>query len=73
VDAQLVAIPRLGTLTTRGLSRGDLESLGGEADGAADAEVLALGAVDELSADLFEGLDLAGGEGYADLVDFLLV
>ena len=35
---------------------------------ALDAEVLALGAVDELLRDLLEGLDLAGGQGDADLV-----
>jgi hypothetical protein len=38
-------------------------------DGALDAEVLGLCAVDELGADLLEGLNLAGGEGDADLVD----
>ena len=47
----------------------DLKDLGGETDGALDAEVLGLGAVDELLADLLEGRDLAGGEGDADLVD----
>lgn len=69
VDAHLIGVPGLGTLTARGLAGGDLEVLGGETDGALDAEVLVLGAVDELLADLLEGLDLAGGEGDADLVD----
>jgi len=69
VDSHLEGVPGLGTLTTGGLAGGDLEVLGGEADGALDAEVLGLCAVDELSADLLEGLDLAGGEGDADLVD----
>lgn len=68
VDAQLVAVPGLGTLTARRLTGGDLEGLGGETNGALDAEVLALGALDELGADLLEGVDLAGGEGDADLV-----
>lgn len=71
VDAHLVAVPGLGTLTTGGLAGGDLEGLGGETDGALDAEVLALGTLDELGADLLEGLDLAGGEGDADLVSLL--
>ncbi|KAH8644986.1 putative 40s ribosomal protein s20 [Alternaria alternata] len=37
------------------------------ADGALDAELLVLGTVDELLADLLEALDVAGGEGDADL------
>jgi hypothetical protein len=65
----LVGVPGLGALTARGLAGGDLQVLGGHADGALDAEVLGLGAVDELLADLLEGRDLAGGEGDADLVD----
>lgn len=71
VDPHLKGIPGLGTLTVRGLSGSDLEALGGEADGTLDAEVLGLGALEELGADLLEGLDLAGGEGDADLVDLL--
>lgn len=69
VDAHLVGVPGLGTLTARRLAGGDLEVLGGQADGALDAEVLVLGAVDELLADLLERLDLARGQGDADLVD----
>lgn len=65
----LVHVPGLGALTARGLAGRDLQVLGGHADGALDAEVLGLGAVDELLADLLEGSDLAGGEGDADLVD----
>jgi hypothetical protein len=68
VDAHLEAVPGLGTLTARGLAGGDLEGLGGQADGALDAEVLVLAALDDLGADLLEDLDLAGGEGDADLV-----
>ena len=62
-------IPGLGALTARRLAGGDLEVLGGQAHGALDAQVLVLGAVDELLADFLEGLDVARGEGYADLVD----
>lgn len=71
VDAHLVEIPGLGTLTARGLTGGDLEVLGGQADRALDGQVLALGALDQLGADLLEGLDLAGGQGDADLVGLL--
>lgn len=71
VDAHLVQVPGLGTLTARGLTGGDLEVLGGQADGALDGEVLALGALDQLGADLLEGLHLARGQGDADLVGLL--
>jgi hypothetical protein len=53
-----------------GLASGDLQFLGGHADGDIDAEVLTLGAVDERLADLFEGRNLAGCQGEADLVHF---
>lgn len=69
MDAHLKGVPGLGTLTVGGLTGGDLEDLGGETDGALDAELLVLGTVDELLADLLEALDVAGGEGDADLVD----
>ena len=62
-------VPSLGTLTARSLTGGDLEVLGWHADWALDAQLLALSTLDELAADLLEGLDLAAGEGDADLVD----
>jgi hypothetical protein len=68
VDAHLVHVPGLGTLTARGLAGGDLEDLGGQTDGALDAEVLALGALDELGRHLLERGDLARGQGDADAV-----
>jgi len=69
VDAHLKGVPGLGTLTVGRLTGGDLQDLGGQADGALDAELLVLGTVDELLAHLLEGLDVARGEGDADLVD----
>ena len=71
VDLHLKHIPGLGTLTTGGFAGGDLEVLGGKTDGTLDAEVLGLGALDELGAHLLERGDFAGGQGDADLVDFL--
>jgi hypothetical protein len=71
VNSHLEGIPGLGTFTTRGLSGGDLESLGWETDRALDTEVLGLGTLNELLADLLEGCDLSGGEGDTDLVGFL--
>jgi hypothetical protein len=69
VDPHLKCVPGLGSLTARGLTGGDPEGLGGQTDGALDAELLVLRAVDELLADLLEGLDVARGQGNADLVD----
>jgi hypothetical protein len=71
VDSHFESIPGLGTFTTGCLSGGNLKSLGGETDGAFDAEFLALGTLDELLADLLEGLDFAGGQGDANLMGFL--
>jgi hypothetical protein len=71
VDAHLEAIPSLGTLTARGLARSDGQTLGRQADRALGAEVLVLGTVDDLSADLLEDLNLAGGQGDSDLVALL--
>ena len=69
VDAHLIGVPGLGTLTARSLTGGDLQVLGGQTDGALDAELLVLGTVDELLAHLLERLDIARGEGDTDLVD----
>jgi len=51
VDAELVAVPGLGTLTVGGLTGGDAEHLGGDADGALNLELLVLGTGDEVVAD----------------------
>jgi hypothetical protein len=71
VDSHLESVPGLGTLSAGRLSGGDLQSLGGETDGTLDAEILALGTLDELLADLLKGGDLSAGEGDTDLVGFL--
>lgn len=71
MNPQLIHIPSLRTLTTRSLSRRDLEAFSRETNGSLDAEILGLCAVDEFLADFFEGRDLLGCEGDADLVGFL--
>jgi hypothetical protein len=68
VDSHLKGIPGLRSLTTGSLSGGNLQGLGGEADGALDAEILGLGALNELLADLLEGGDLTAGKGDSDFV-----
>lgn len=71
MDAHLVLVPGLGTLTTRRLAGDDVEGLGGQADRTLDGERLGAGTLDQLLAHLLEGSDLARGEGDTDLVDFL--
>lgn len=51
MDSHLEAIPGLGTLTTGGLTGGDLEDAGRETNGALDAELLGLGTLDEVGGD----------------------
>jgi len=70
MNPHLKGIPSLGPLTTGCLSGGDLQGLGWEADWALDAEVLGLGALDELLADFLEGRNLSAGQGDADFVGF---
>ena len=48
VNAHLIGVPSLGTLTARSLTGGNLKALCGQADGALDAELLVLRAVNEL-------------------------
>jgi len=71
VDSHLVRVPRLTSFTTRSLPRRDFQALGRQADRAFDTQVLGFGTFDQLLADLLQGLDFAGSEGDADLVDFL--
>ena len=73
VDAHLEPVPGLGALTTRGLPGGDLQGLGGHPDGSLDLEVLLLGALDQVGADLLQALDGAGGQGDADAVNHLVL
>ena len=71
MDAQLVLVPGLRTLTVGGLTGGDLKGLGGKTDGTLDVEGLGAGTLDQLRANLLEGGDLARGKGDTDLVDLL--
>jgi hypothetical protein len=71
VDSHLKRIPSLRTFTARRLSGGDLETFSWETNGALDAEILRLGALNEFLADLLEGRDLAASESDSDLMSFL--
>lgn len=71
MDAHLVLVPGLGTLTVGGLTGADLQTLGRQTDGTLDLEGLGAGTVNELRAHLLEGSDLARSQGDTDLVDLL--
>ena len=71
MDAHLVLVPGLGTLTVGGLTGGDVQGRGGKTDGTLDLEGLGASTLDQSSADGLKGGDLAGGEGDTDLVDLL--
>lgn len=71
MDAHLVLVPGLGTLTVGGLTGRDVQGLGGKTDGTLDLEGLGASTLDQSSADGLKRGDLAGGEGDTDLVDLL--
>jgi hypothetical protein len=60
----------LRTFTTRGLTGGDTEDLGGETDGTLNLELLVLGSVDELGANLLEVGNVTGSQSDTNTVDF---
>jgi len=68
VNAHLEPVPGVGTFTARGLAGGEPEGLGGEPHGARHAEPLVESRLLEVRADLFEGLDVPGGERDANAV-----
>ncbi len=69
MDTHLEPVPRLGPLSAGRLAGGDAKGAGRHADGALGLEVLVLGALDEVVANLLQGLDVARGQGDADAVD----
>lgn len=71
VDSHLVVLPGLRTLTVRGLSGGDRQSLGWHSDRTLLLDALLGGVSDDQVGDLLQGLDVGGGEGDSDLVDLL--
>jgi len=71
VDLHLESVPGLGTLTARSLTGGDLQDLGGESDGAFDSQLLVLGTVDEVVAELLQVADVRRGKSDPNLVDLL--
>lgn len=69
VDPHLELVPGLGTLSARSLPGGDSKHLGGHPHRSLHLQLLVLGAPDEVTADLFQGLDVPGGQSDSDAVD----
>lgn len=68
VDAHLEAIPRLGALTARGLAGGDAQHLVRHADRSLDAQLLLLGARNQIGAHLLQRRHVLRRERDADAV-----
>ena len=73
VDAHLESIPGLGTLSARSLPCGDAQNFGWHANGSLYFQLLLLGSTDQVSADLFQALNVPGGECNADTMDWALI
>lgn len=69
VDSHLETVEGLGTVTTRRLTGGDTENLGGETNGTLDLELLVLGTLDKIAGDLLEVLDVTRSQSDTDTVD----
>jgi len=70
VDPHLELVPGLTTLSARSLTGGDPQGLGGHPDGSLHLQLLVLSSLDQVAADLLQGLDVAGGQSYSDAVDW---
>ena len=68
MNAHLVTIPGLGTLTIGRFTRGNTQGLGWHADWALDLQVLVLGGLDQLVGDALDGRAVLGGDRDADFV-----
>ena len=73
VDPHLELVPGLTTLSARSLTGGDSQGLGGHPDGSLHLELLVLGPLDEVTADLLQRLDITGGQSDPDTVDWSIL
>ncbi|KAG1080411.1 hypothetical protein G6F42_023365 [Rhizopus arrhizus] len=69
VNSHLETIEGLGTVTTRRLTGGDTENLGGETNGTLNLKLLILGTLDKITGNLFEVLDVARSQSDTDTMD----
>merc|ERR1719266_1736039 len=69
VDPHLELVPGLTPLSARSLPGGDPEGLGGHPHGSLHLQLLVLGSLDQVTADLLQRLHVAGGQSDPDTVD----
>ena len=69
MDAHLVGIKSLGTVTTRGFSSSNSEDFGRQTNGAFDFELLFLGSLNQIIRDFFKIFDVSGSERDSWLLD----
>ena len=72
VNSHLEAVPGVGTISARGATGSDGESLGRNTDGAASLIALLLRSVNDFGANVFQRLGLSSLEGHSDSLDFFL-
>ena len=69
VDPHLELVPGLTTLSAGSLTGGDPQGLSGHPDGPLHLQLLVFGSLDQVAADLLQGLDVAGGQSDSDAMD----
>ena len=69
VDPHLELVPGLGTLSTRGLTGGDTQGLCWHTDRSLHLQLLVLGSLDQVAADLLQGLNIAGRQSDPDAMN----
>ena len=69
VNSHLELVPGLATLSAGSLTGGDPQGLGGHPHGALHLQLLVLGSLDQVAADLLQGLNIAGGQSDPDAMN----
>jgi hypothetical protein len=72
VDSHLPSVPGVGTLTTRTLSSGDSEVLGGQSNGTSHSHAFLQSLGLELGAESFESRHISGSKSDSDSLDGFL-
>ena len=69
VDPHLELVPGLTTLSARSLTGGNPQGLSGHPDGSLHLQLLVLGSLDQVTADLLQRLHVTGSQSDPDTVD----
>ena len=69
VDPHLELVPGLTTLSAGSLTGGDPQGLSGHPNGPLHLQLLVFGSLDQVAADLLQGLNIAGGQSDPDAMN----